>query len=53
MQKELRKDAGIQLLLNRYRKVFRIPENLDYYSKTDFKTAEKKLIKYTLMGQEA
>jgi hypothetical protein len=44
---------GIQLLLKKYRDSFRIPENVDYYSKSDYRIAEKKFIKYVLMGREA
>jgi len=43
--------TGIELLLRKYRKMFRIPENLDFYSEEDFKQAEKKFIKYALQGK--
>jgi hypothetical protein len=36
-------------LLKRYRKIFRIPENLNHYSKKDYEIAERKFIKYVLM----
>ena len=49
MKKELIENSGIHLLLTKYRKVFRIPENLNYYSKTDYKIAERKFLKYALM----
>jgi hypothetical protein len=49
MQKVQRKINGIDLLLKRYRKVFRIPENLNHYSKKDYAIAERKFIKYVLM----
>ena len=32
-------------LVRRYRKQFRIPENLDYYSKQDYEAAEHKYVK--------
>ena len=35
MKKDSRRNVGIQLLLDKYREVFRIPENLNYYSKKD------------------
>jgi hypothetical protein len=41
-------NAGIQLLLLRYKKIFRIPENINYYSKQDYEIAEKKFLKYSL-----
>lgn len=49
MEKAQRENAGIQLLLKRYRNVFRIPENLNHYSKKDYEIAERKFIKYVLM----
>jgi len=35
MKKDFIKDAGIQLLLDKYKKKFRISENMKYYSKKD------------------
>jgi hypothetical protein len=49
MEKIQRKNSGIKLLLKRYRKIFRIPENLNHYSKKDYEIAERKFIKYVLM----
>jgi len=43
------KHAGIDLLITRYKKMFRIPENLNHYSEDDFRLAEKKFLKYALM----
>jgi hypothetical protein len=40
--------SGLSMLIEEYRKRFRIPENLEYYSKEDFQEAEKKYIKYRL-----
>jgi hypothetical protein len=48
MKKHSIKDVGIQLLLKKYKKLFRIPENLNYYSHKDFRMAEKKFIKYAI-----
>ena len=48
MKGDFGKDAGIQLLLDKYRKKFRISENVQYYSKKDYSIAEKKFIKYAL-----
>ena len=50
MKIDSRNTMGIQLLLNKYRKIFRTPENLDYYTKGDFKTAERKFLKWVLAG---
>ena len=41
-------DSGMRLLLKRYRKIFRIPENTYYYSTEDYKDAERKFVKYML-----
>ncbi len=43
-----KKNTGILLLIDRYRRFFRIPENLDHYSEEDYKTAEKKFVKFAL-----
>ncbi len=48
MSKDFIKNAGIQLLLDKYKKIFRISENVQYYSKKDYLVAEKKFIKYAL-----
>jgi len=48
MKKVFIKDAGIQLLLDKYKKKFRISENVKYYSQKDYPVAEKKFIKYVL-----
>jgi hypothetical protein len=43
-------DRGIQLLIKKYRKKFRRPEKIDYYTENDFKEAEKKFVKFCLSG---
>ena len=43
-----KENIGLELLLKRYKKIFRVPENINYYSKMDFLIAEKKFIKYSL-----
>ncbi len=40
--------SGIQLLLEKYRELFRTPENLDHYLDTDLRRAERKFLKYAL-----
>ena len=49
MKRDLGQNAGIQLLLKKYRNMFKIPENLNYYSQSDYKVAEKKFLKFVLM----
>jgi len=49
MKKDVKESTGIQLLVKKYKKIFRIPENLRYYSKKDYKTAEKKFLFYALL----
>jgi len=48
MRKGFEKELGIQLLLRKYRKMFRIPENLNHYSKSDYRIAERKFLKHLL-----
>jgi hypothetical protein len=40
--------VGVKLLVEKYRKVFRIPENTQFYSDCDYRKAEKKFLKYCL-----
>lgn len=39
---------GLECLLKHLRNSFRIPENLNHYTKKDFRVAEKKYIKYCI-----
>jgi hypothetical protein len=48
MKKSSKKNVGLKLLIDKYRKAFRIPENIDYYSDKDYQIAEKKFIKHFL-----
>jgi len=48
MRKNLRRRNGIQSLINRHKKLFLIPENLNYYAPKDYKNAERKYLKYAL-----
>lgn len=50
MGKKIQKEKGLQLLLTKYRKMFRIPENYNYYSSEDYKKAEKLFLKHMLKG---
>lgn len=40
------------MLLEKYRKKFRIAENLDHYSEENFKVAERKYLKFVLATGE-
>ena len=44
-----KKASGVKLLREMYRKKFRVPENMNYYSEEDFKKAEKKYVKLCLI----
>ena len=48
MQKDHRQPSGLKLLINECRKNFRIPENLEHYSDSDLRDAEKKYVTYCL-----
>lgn len=50
MKKDSKENRGIKQLLNRYRDIFRTPENVDYYSSRDYQIAEKKFLKYALLN---
>ncbi len=41
-------NSGIKKLTQKYRTIFRVPENLDYYTKEDFQSAERKFLKHAL-----
>ena len=49
MNKKSSKEHGIKLLKEMYRKKFRIPENIEHYTKEDFKKAEKKYVKLCIL----
>ncbi len=49
MQNKFTKNAGLKMLLKKYQKIFRIPENLNFYSEKDYRIAEKKFIKFALL----
>jgi hypothetical protein len=46
--KNVRNDSGIIALLNRYKAIFQTSENLEYYSKNDYETAERKFLIWCL-----
>jgi len=49
MKSDAKEDTGIQLLLKKYRNVFRIPDNQKYYSERDYEAAERRFLKYALL----
>jgi hypothetical protein len=49
MKKKYTKNTGLELLLKRYKKVFQIPENINYYSVEDYQKAKRKFLKYALV----
>ena len=50
MRNNFRKNAAIEELHRKYRKVFRIPENLNHYSEENLKNAERNFIKYCIIN---
>jgi hypothetical protein len=48
MKSGLQRYSSIELLLQKYRIMFRAPENLNHYSESDFDIAERKFLKYAL-----
>jgi len=49
--KSKEKNEGMVKLLCYYRSIFRTAENLNHYSQADFREAEKKFLKYILLGR--
>jgi hypothetical protein len=50
MRKDGKEDNGMTKLLCYYKGIFRTPENLNHYSESDLRAAEKKFLKYVLLG---
>jgi len=48
VKKNSASNSGIQMLIEHYRRVFRVPENLNHYSREDFMNAERFFIKIAL-----
>jgi hypothetical protein len=48
MRKASKTNRGIKSLIRLYKTIFRIPENLNHYSKRDYRKAERKFLKYAL-----
>jgi hypothetical protein len=49
MENSKKENNGIKLLIRRYREQFRIPENLNHYSREDFQAAEQKYVKMCVL----
>ena len=43
-----RSNPGIRRLTQKYRAIFRVPENLNHYSEKDLQIAERKFLKYAM-----
>jgi hypothetical protein len=50
LAKDSNENEGIKLLLEYYRNIFRTAENMNYYSSDDFQIAERKFLKFKLIG---
>jgi hypothetical protein len=50
MKPNMHDTAGIQQIVNRYKALFRVPENLNFYSREDLLAAERKFLKYAIMN---
>jgi len=46
-----RDQKGLESLIRKYRGYFRRPENINFYSEEDYREAERKFVKYCLMGK--
>jgi len=53
MKKNSKKLNGIELLIKKYKEIYRIPENLELYSEGDFRAAERKFLKWAISGGES
>jgi hypothetical protein len=51
MEKQPDRNEGTKRLIRNCKAIFRQPENLDYYDEDDFKTAERKYVRYCLFGK--
>lgn len=46
-----RDPKGLQALIRKYQSYFRRPENINFYSEEDYRQAERKFVKFCLMGK--
>ncbi len=40
--------SGLTVMIEKYKNLFRIPENVNHYSEEDYRLAERKFLKYLL-----
>jgi hypothetical protein len=52
MDGKSKQNSGMQLLIEKYRRKFQIPENLNHYSSENYKLAERKYLKHVLKNGE-
>jgi len=50
MKHSMNNAIGIQRIVNRYKTHFRVPENLNFYSREDLVAAERKFLKYAIIN---
>ncbi len=48
MKRNQSTNSGVLTLVKQYKSVFRIPENIEYYSEDDFEIAERKFLIWCL-----
>ncbi len=48
-----RAESGKDMLIKFYKRSFRIPENLNHYSPEDYELAERKFLKYCVLGHRS
>lgn len=48
MKESMNDTVGIQRIIERYKTRFRVPENLNFYSRKDLIAAERKFLKYAI-----
>lgn len=50
--KNSKESSNLKLVIDYHRRLFRTPENLNHYSREDFKIAERKFLEFKLAGYE-
>lgn len=50
MGKYSKENEGLKLLITKYGNMFRIPENVNYYSVENYKKAKREYLKHILKG---
>ena len=48
MKQNSKEPTGIELMIEKYKEQFRIPENLNHYSEADIRNAERKFLKWAI-----